>query len=150
MAAAVYTPISKDKLGEYGKRGSGIPVGTTFKVVFEGTEPKIFESSFENDGITIYFPVFGAKTNTEKEIKVPLSNFATKSVEGFKNGTTEYVTIETKGLCAEDASYEAIYDAVKAAGANANFEAVGKQYAYQSSNGSRRRAFCKAIIKKEG
>lgn len=150
MAAAVYTPITKNKLGEYGKRGSGIPVGTTFKVVFEGTEPKLFESSFESDGVTIYFPVFGAKTSTEKEIKVPLSNFATKSVEGFKNGGDEYTTIETKGICAEDASYEAIYDEVKAAGENTTFEVVGKQYAYQSSNGSRRRAFCKAIRKKGG
>lgn len=150
MAAAVYTPITRNKLGEYGKRGSSIPVGTKFKVLFKDGEPEIFESSFESGELTIYFPVFGGVTLSGREVKVPLTNFSTKSVEGFKNGTTEYVTIETKGLCPEESPYVDIFDEVKKAGENATFEVVGKQYAYQSSNGSRRRAFCKAIIKKEG
>lgn len=130
MANSERMRITREQLATQFKtrRGTGLSVGTEFSVKFDGDEPCVIVDRFESDGEEIEFPAFVIVVG-EREKSIALTSFCTKAYSAFAKADDERQSeILAQGLCAEDAVYLDIYDAVKSAGKDKKYKMGGKKY----------------------
>lgn len=131
--------ITRDDLEKYARYTSPVTIGVKYKVLFDGTEPDVRAVSFVKDGVeSDPYPAFACEVvggGAADEKTLSLTLWKSRNAEAYDADGKLYTETQSADF-AQDASFESIYDAIKANGKDALYECVGKAVRLKSQRGT--------------